>query len=325
MYPSVDGMRQSHAAPPEEKIHARKRVCILFQKKGEDRMQISFIGAGKVGVSLGKYFISKGRKVGGYYSLSPESAAWAANFTHTKQYQSIKEIISSSDMIFFTVPDDRIREVWESARPYTHGKIIAHCSGIHSSNIFSDIDRTGSMAYSIHPLCAISDRETSWQVLGDVLFTIEGDARNISNIQDMFTQMGNRTCFISAENKIKYHAAASLASNHMTAVFFMAQKLFLECGFTEQQANEELYRLAKGNLENIHAQGCIASLTGPVERGDKNTVQKHLDALNADMKKAYLENAKKLLEIAEQKNPDRDYAAMKEVFMPTKIEKSCEK
>ena len=115
MYPSVDGMRQSHAAPPEEKIHARKRVCILFQKKGEDCMQISFIGAGKVGVSLGKYFISKGRKVGGYYSLSPESAAWAANFTHTKKYQSIKEIISSSDMIFFTVPDDSIREVWESA------------------------------------------------------------------------------------------------------------------------------------------------------------------------------------------------------------------
>ena len=63
-------------------------------------MQISFIGAGKVGVSLGKYFISKGRKVGGYYSLSPKSAAWAANFTNTKQYQSIEEIISSSDMIF---------------------------------------------------------------------------------------------------------------------------------------------------------------------------------------------------------------------------------
>lgn len=184
-------------------------------------------------------------------------------------------------MIFFTVPDDKIGEVWEAAKPYAHGKIIAHCSGIHSSNIFSDIDRTGSMAYSIHPLCAVSDRETSWQALGGVLFTIEGDERNISNIQNMFAQMGNRTCFISAENKIKYHAAASLASNHMTAVFFMAQKLFLECGFSMQQANEELYRLAKGNLENIHAQGCINSLTGPVERGDKNTVQKHMDALDA--------------------------------------------
>ena len=56
-----------------------------------------------------------------------------------------------------------------------------------------------------------------------------------------------------------------------------------------------------------------------VERGDKNTVQKHMDALDADMKNAYLENAKQLLEIAEQKNPDRDYAAMREILMPTEI------
>jgi len=44
-----------------------------------------------------------------------------------------------------------------------------------------------------------------------------------------------------------------------------------------------------------------------------------MDALDADMKNAYLENAKQLLEIAEQKNPDRDYAAMREIFMPTEI------
>ena len=50
-------------------------------------MQIGFIGAGKVGVSLGKYFREKGLEVGGYYSLSEESARWAAAFTETKQYQ----------------------------------------------------------------------------------------------------------------------------------------------------------------------------------------------------------------------------------------------
>ena len=62
-----------------------------------------------------------------------------------------------------------------------------------------------------------------------------------------------------------------------------------------------------------------------VERGDKNTVQKHMDALDADMKNAYLENAKQLLEIAEQKNPDRDYAAMREILMQTEIGEQCEK
>ena len=41
-------------------------------------MQIGFIGAGKVGVSLGKYFKEKGREVAGYYSLTEKSAQWAA-------------------------------------------------------------------------------------------------------------------------------------------------------------------------------------------------------------------------------------------------------
>ena len=285
-------------------------------------MQISFIGAGKVGVSLGKYLKEKGRKVGGYYSLSPESAVWAASFTGTKQFNHLEQIMSSSDMIIFTVPDDRIAEVWEEAKPFANGKIIAHCSGIHSSNIFSDIERTGSIAYSIHPLCAISDKETSWQRFGDALFTIEGDEKNISKIKDMFIQMGNRTRTITAEDKSKYHAAASLASNHMTAVFFMAQKLFLECGFSEEEAREELYQLAKGNLENIHKQGCIRSLTGPIERNDIDTVKMHLCDLNSQQKAAYKENGKQLVAIAREKNPDRDYGEMDKLFAQNEMERA---
>ena len=284
-------------------------------------MQISFIGAGRVGVSLGKYFKEQGRKIGGYYSLSPESARWAAKFTNTKQYQTLKEVISSSDMIFFTVPDDQIKGVWEEAKPDVSGKIIAHCSGIHSSKIFSDIERTGSIAYSIHPLCAISDKETSYELLYDTTFTIEGDTQNISKIKTMFAQMNNTTIIISAENKTKYHAAASLASNHITAVFFMAQKLFLECGFTKEQAKKELYQLASQNLLNIYKQGCIDSLTGPVERNDVSTVEAHIHALNPDLKEAYLKNAKQLVEIAQQKNPDRDYSRMCRILLePQRME-----
>lgn len=278
-------------------------------------MQISFIGAGKVGVSLGTYFIKKGRKVGGYYSLSPESAAWAAKATQTKHYKNLEQIMSGSDMIFFTVPDDSIAEVWEEAKPFATGKIISHCSGIHSSKIFSDIERTGSIAYSIHPLCAISDKETSWERLNDTLFTIEGDARNISTIEDIFIQMGNRTRIITAENKVRYHAAASLASNHMTAVFFMAQNLLLDCGFSEEEAKWELYQLAKGNLENIREQGCVNSLTGPIERGDAATVKMHLSALDAGKKAAYIENGKQLIQIARQKNQGRDYGKLEQLLV----------
>ena len=139
-----------------------------------ERMQIGFIGAGKVGVSLGKYFKEKGRNVGGYYSLTRASAAWAAAFTQTTCYESLEEIISSCGMILFTVPDSAIAEVWQQAKPYVSGKVIGHCSGLYSSDIFSDWDSMNCHACSVHPLAAISNKENAWRELSGVLFTLEG-------------------------------------------------------------------------------------------------------------------------------------------------------
>ncbi len=216
-----------------------------------ESIQIGFIGAGKVGVSLGKYLKEKGRQVGGYYSLSPESAKWAAEFTHTQYYENLQEIIDNCDMLLFTVPDGKIASVWEEAKPYVSGKLVGHCSGLHSSKIFSDVGSTNSYAYSIHPLMAVNSREKSWSELSGALFTVEGDEKYIHFVEQIFRSMGNRTRIISAENKTKYHAAAALSSNYMTALFHMAQTLFEECGFKEREAVEELYRLAEGNLAHI--------------------------------------------------------------------------
>ena len=86
--------------------------------------------------------------------------------------------------------------------------------------------------------------------------------------------MGNRTRIISKEDKIKYHAAAAISSNYMTALFSMSEQLLLDCGFAQEEARSELYALAKGNLDHILTQGCVQSLTGPLERNDCATVEK---------------------------------------------------
>ena len=213
-------------------------------------------------------------------------------------------------MILFTVPDGAIASVWEEAKSYVSGKIIGHCSGLHSSKIFSDIGSTKSYAYSIHPLMAVSSRESSWSELSGALFTIEGDEKYIPFLEEMFQDMGNRTRIISTENKTKYHAAAALASNYMTALFDMAQTLFEECGFSEQEARDELYQLAKGNLVHILKEGCTKALTGPIERNDIHTVQMHLNVLNHEMERAYRANASYLIQVARRKHPDRDYSFM---------------
>ena len=272
--------------------------------------RIGFIGAGKVGVSLGKYLLEKGKRVEGYYSRSLESAQWAATFTQTTYYDNLQQMISDCDIILFTVPDGAIASVWEEAKSFISGKIIGHCSGLHSSKIFSDIGSTGSYAYSIHPLMAVNSKEHSYQELAHAFFTLEGDDKYIQQFQEMFRCMGNNTKIISAENKVKYHAAAAILSNHLTALFDMAQSLFEECGMENR---EELYQLAQGNLMHIREIGCVDALTGPVERNDADTVAKHLGVLDSDMKRAYQANSAYLVKVAERKHPDRDYAQIKEM------------
>ena len=77
-------------------------VCISLNDVQTERMQIGFIGAGKVGVSLGKYFKEKGRNVGGYYSLTRASAAWAAAFTQTTCYERRNHQQLRHDSIYCT-------------------------------------------------------------------------------------------------------------------------------------------------------------------------------------------------------------------------------
>lgn len=288
-------------------------VCISLNDVQTERMQIGFIGAGKVGVSLGKYFKEKGRNVGGYYSLTRASAAWAAEFTQTTCYKSLEEIISSCGMILFTVPDSAIAEVWQQAKPYVSGKVIGHCSGLYSSDIFSDWDSMNCYACSVHPLAAISSKENAWRELSGVLFTLEGDSSYVKDLETFFHSMGNRTRIISKEDKIKYHAAAAISSNYMTALFSMSEQLLLDCGFAQEEARSELYALAKGNLDHILTQGCVQSLTGPLERNDCATVEKHISALNEKRRKIYTSCAEYLTDLAQSKHPDRDYTEMRKL------------
>ena len=99
-------------------------------------MRIGFIGAGKVGFTFGKYITTKmvvskpehiQLEVSGYYSAHSESAADAAEFTETVMYNSLEELCSNSEVIFLTVPDGQIGEVWRRLKDLDiRGKIICH-------------------------------------------------------------------------------------------------------------------------------------------------------------------------------------------------------
>lgn len=274
-------------------------------------MIIGIIGAGRVGCSLGKYLSDSGIQVTGYYDSSKDAADSAAQFTSTKSYADIKELAAQSSLLFLTTPDGIILKVWETIRHLPlENKIICHCSGAMPSSAFAGIKDTGAFGCSLHPMLPFSSRFSSYEQLKHSFFTIEGDDSAVQAVSGLFTGLGNTVCRIEGDCKPKYHAAASILSNQVAAVLDTGFHLLEECGFTREEAVAASAQLVRQNVENILLNDCIQALTGPIERSDIQTVQKHLDCLGEEDNRMYRILGLKLVQIAQKKNPANDYAGL---------------
>lgn len=274
-------------------------------------MTIGFIGAGKVGFSLGKYFTDHQIAVTGYYSNNPTSAREAAEFTGTRYYRELDDLVRDSEVIFITTPDGVIAHVWETLKSLQiRNKIICHCSGVLSSDIFSDITDYQCSGYSIHPLLAVHDKLHSYKEFSNALFTIEGNGDQAGTMRSLLEHCGNQVLSLRPEDKIRYHAAAVLASNLVLGLVETAAEELIQCGFTKDTALRALAPFVYANASHLLTESLEDSLTGPVERADLLTVKKHLDKLSGDDREIYRLLSKKALSIAERKNKDRDYSPL---------------
>ena len=283
-------------------------------------INIGIIGAGRVGTTMGKYITIHGGKVQGFYSRTTDTAREAAQFCNTDYFKDLDSLIEVSDTLFITTTDGAIKDVWDCiATKNVKGKVICHFSGSLSSDIFSNKESTGAFVCSVHPIYAFSNKFTAYQNLTEALFTVEGDAKALECMQEVFKLLPNQVVQIPTETKAKYHAAASVASNQVTGLVWMAVELLKESGITEETAYQMLEPLVKNSVSTIFSQGCKEALTGPIERGDCETVQKHLNVLeNPLWNQAYRAAGNLVTELAREKNPAKDYSKVERMLTESK-------
>lgn len=278
-------------------------------------MKIGFIGAGKVGFSLGKYFAENGLEISGYYSRSESSALEATHFTDSELFLSAEDLISASDAVFLTVPDSDITEIYNSLpKELLSGRQICHCSGAMSAEeAFTNVAEYSAKGTSIHPLFPISSKTESYRELHNAFFCIEGDcAKEWSAV---LSGMGNSTRIIPSDIKSRYHAACSVASNLVCGLMAESAELLEQCGFTEEEALSALEPLAMSNMKRIFTVGPTAALTGPVERNDVSTVKKHIACINGgNDSDIYRAVSKKLTEMARSRHSEADYTEMEKLL-----------
>ena len=277
-------------------------------------MNIGIIGAGKVGVSVGRYLKENNIQIAGFYDIDCDNAAFAAQFTETDCFSELKELVMVSDTLFITTPDAVIGSVWDCIKNNmsVQNKIVCHFSGALSSDVFTDSQSTGASVCSIHPMLAFSDKLTSYRIPANTFFALEGDETAVSAMKSLFETLGNTVCVIDKSKKSLYHTAASVLSNELVALLDMGYSLLEQCGFSGDEAVKATQNLVLGNVNSVLENGCVNALTGPVERNDLQTVKKHVDSLQGEDRQIYILLAKRLVNLAKARNKDRDYAELSE-------------
>ncbi|MDR2295700.1 MAG: DUF2520 domain-containing protein [Clostridiales Family XIII bacterium] len=272
-----------------------------------------FIGAGKLGTTLGKYFAERGHAVRGYFGRRKESAEAAARFTGSRVYDSMERLAADSAVIFVTVPDAAIGGIWEGLKHADiKGKCVCHCSGALSSRVFDGISAHGAAGLSVHPLAAIDGGPDAHRHMRSVPFTVEGEAAAAADMRAFLRAMGNPAETMDADRKDVYHAGAVFLTNLAVALAHTGAGLLLSCGLDREFVEDASRRLFLGNAENLYARGAVSALTGPLERGDTETVRRHLRCLKEPARSLYALLSRELLRVARAKNPERNYEEIEE-------------
>lgn len=252
-------------------------------------LKIGFIGAGKVGKALGLYFKKHDLAVSGYYSKTAESAREAARLTASQAFSTIEDLSETSDMVFITVPDQTLKKIdAEIAVLLREHRINAkmiwyHASGAHPADYLSEIKEAGCAVGSMHPLQSFGEPAASASRLSKAWFTMEGTKKALDAGKTVLDLTGAKYSLIKAENKPLYHAGACVISNFLVTLLESGIRFFEAAGMPRDDVFTAVEPLIDATLANIRDKGTIDAITGPIVRGDFNTVGVHLQAIANDL------------------------------------------
>jgi predicted short-subunit dehydrogenase-like oxidoreductase (DUF2520 family) len=170
--------------------------------------------------------------------------------------------------------------------------VLLHCAGaLAAATAFGPIASQVGGIGTMHPLRAIARADEIVSARGGLrgtVFGVEGDTRGVAAATQLVAAMGGTALPVDSATMGRYHTAAAMASNFAIAVLDAAVTLLASTGVEREAALGALLPLAQGALANAASHGLVDGLTGPIRRGDAQTVRHHLDAVAHDPELAQL-------------------------------------
>jgi predicted short-subunit dehydrogenase-like oxidoreductase (DUF2520 family) len=245
------------------------------------RLNVGVIGAGRVGTALAVALRRAGHRIAGASAVSDVSRRRIEKFLPGVPVLQPAEVITAADLVLLTVPDDALGALVAglavTGAPLA-GRMLLHASGRHGLGVLEPAVRLGALPLAVHPVMTFTGRPDDVDRLAGISFGVTAPEVLRPAAEVLVMEMGGEPVFIAEPDRALYHAALAGAANHLVTQVVQAQDLLALAGV--RQPARMLAPLLSAALDNALRLG-DAALTGPVARGDAETVADHLQALRA--------------------------------------------
>jgi predicted short-subunit dehydrogenase-like oxidoreductase (DUF2520 family) len=216
--------------------------------------------------------------------------------------------------VLLAVPDGVVPEMAHALAGQGNapeGCAAFHLSGALSTDVLAPLHARGYAVGSLHPLQAIANPVTGAERLPGSYFAVTGTPQAVAVARRLAGALGSPLLTVPETRRPLYHAAAVMASNFLPPLMDSACRMLERAGIPYDEALPALLPLVRGTLDNIEEMGVDASVTGPVLRGDLETLGLHLRALDPSDRRLYAVLGLELARLASERVPEE---ALREIL-----------
>jgi len=245
-------------------------------------LRVGVIGAGRVGAVLAHALRSAGHDIVAAAGESDASRSRAADLLPGVPLHKPSTVAREADLLLLTVPDDMLANVvamLAASGAIHEGQIVAHTSGRHGLAVLEPAREVGARAIALHPAMTFTGTTVDVARLHDCVFGLTAENTERELAEQLVADLGGRPMWVPEDKRTLYHAGLAHGANHLVTLVSEAIEILSAAGADDPAGT--LRPLLTAALDNALNHG-DAALTGPIVRGDVNTVQAHLANLATD-------------------------------------------
>ncbi len=238
--------------------------------------RIGVVGAGRVGAVVSAALRRAGHEVVAAAGESTASRERIATLLPGVPGAKPTDVARACDLLLLTVPDDMLENVITQlvgAGAIRPGQVVCHTSGRHGLAVLASATAVGARPIAMHPAMTFTGTDLDLDRLSGCVFGITAGEEEREYAESLVADLGGVAMWVPEDKRTLYHAGLAHGANHLVTLVSQAMELLAASGAEDPAAT--LRPLLGAALDNALAHG-DAALTGPIVRGDVQTVQGHL-------------------------------------------------